>query len=50
MRAATALLANPKTENFVRRMVFEPEQAYQIDFQASRLAAHIRLKVLTLTG
>ena len=44
MKAAIALLANYKAQNFVRRIVFELEKDYQIDFMASLLPAHISLK------
>ena len=44
MKAAIALLANYRAQNFARRIVFELEKAYQIDFLASQLPAHISLK------
>ena len=44
MKAAIALLADYHTQNIVRRIVFELEQAFQIDFLASLLPAHISLK------
>jgi len=44
MKAAIAILADYRTQNFVRRIVFELEQAYQVDFLASLLPAHISLK------
>ena len=44
MKAAIALLANYRAQNFARRIVFELEQTHQIDFLASLLPAHISLK------
>ena len=44
MKAAIAILANYQVQNFVRRKVFELEQAYQVDFLASLLPGHISLK------
>ena len=44
MKAAIALLANYQVQNFVRRIVFELDQKYQIDFVASHLPGHISLK------
>ena len=44
MKAAIAILADYRAQNFVRRMVFDMEQVYQIDFLASLLPAHISLK------
>jgi 2'-5' RNA ligase len=44
MKAAIALLVDYQTQNFVRKMVFELEQAFQIDFMASLLPVHISLK------
>ena len=44
MKAAIAILADYRTQNFVRRIVFELEQAYQVEFLASLLPAHISLK------
>ena len=44
MKAAIALLADNETQNFVRGIVFELEQAYPIDFQAARFPVHISLK------
>ena len=44
MKAAIALLANYRAQNFARKIVFELEQAYQIDFLAALLPAHISLK------
>ena len=44
MKAAIALLADYQAYNFVRKIVFELEQAYQIDFLASLLPVHISLK------
>jgi len=44
MKATIALLADYRVHNFVRRMVFELDQATQIDFMASLLPVHISLK------
>lgn len=44
MKAAIALLADCQVQNYVRRMVFELEQAIQIKLLASLLPAHISLK------
>ena len=44
MKAAIALLADCQVQNYVRRMVFELEQATQIELLASLLPAHISLK------
>ena len=44
MKAAIALLTDYKAQNLVRRIVFELDQKYQIDFFASLLPAHISLK------
>ena len=44
MKAAIAILANYQVQNFVRRIVFELEQAFQVEFLASLLPAHISLK------
>ena len=44
MKSAIAILADYQVQNFVRKMVFELEQAYQVDFMASQLPAHISLK------
>jgi 2'-5' RNA ligase len=44
MKAAIAILADYKAQNFVRRMVFELDQSAPIEFFASHLPAHISLK------
>lgn len=44
MKAAIVLLADHTVQNLARRMVFELEQKYQIDFLASLLPAHVSLK------
>ena len=44
MKAAVVLLADYKTQNFARRILFELEQEYQIDYLASLLPAHVSLK------
>jgi 2'-5' RNA ligase len=44
MKAAIVLLADHEAHNFARRMVFELEQKYRIEFLASRLPVHISLK------
>lgn len=44
MKAAIVLLADYQAQNFVRSIVFDLEQEYQIDFLASLLPAHISLK------
>jgi 2'-5' RNA ligase len=44
MKAAIALLADYAAHNYARRVVFELEQKYRIDFLASHLPAHISLK------
>ena len=44
MKAAIAILADYQAQNFVRRMTFELDQTYQVDFLASLLPVHISLK------
>ena len=44
MKAAIAILADYQAQNFVRRMTFELDQTYRVDFLASLLPAHISLK------
>ena len=44
MKAAIAILADCQAQNFVRRMTFELDQTFQVDFLASLLPAHISLK------
>ena len=44
MKAAIALLADYNIQNFVRRIVFELDQSYQVGFLASLLPAHVSLK------
>jgi 2'-5' RNA ligase len=44
MKAAIAILADYQVQNFVRRIVFELEQATQIEFLATLLPVHISLK------
>jgi 2'-5' RNA ligase len=44
MKAAFVLLADYKTQNFLRKIVFALEQNYQIDFCGSLLPAHVSLK------
>ena len=44
MKAAIVLLADHEAHNRARRMAFELEQKYHIEFLASRLPVHISLK------
>jgi 2'-5' RNA ligase len=44
MKAAIVLLADYKIQNFARRVVFELERKYQINFFASMLPSHVSLK------
>jgi len=44
MKAAIAILADNRAQNFVRKIVFELDQSSQIDFLAALLPAHISLK------
>jgi len=44
MKAAIALLADHKTQNVVRRMVYDLNRQYGIGFLASLLPAHVSLK------
>ena len=44
MKAAIALLADCRIQNFVRKIAFDLNRKYNIDFLASYLPAHISLK------
>ena len=44
MKAAIALLTDYRIQNFVRKIVFDLNRKYNIDFLASLLPAHISLK------
>lgn len=44
MKAAIVLLADYEVQNFVRRMVVELNQKYQVSFFASHLPVHVSLK------
>lgn len=44
MKAAIAILSDYKIQNFVRKIAFDLNKKYNINFLASLLPAHISLK------